>query len=52
MVKEVYKLLEESRTDENDCLLIMYQRTSAAYETLYNQVIRWRKIFKKETGVE
>lgn len=51
MTKEAYRLLEESRSDNYDCLWLTRQGTPASYETLYNQVISWRKILEKEYGV-
>lgn len=52
MSKEAYKLLEESRNDNSDSLWLTKQGTPASYETLYNQVISWRKILEKEYGVK
>lgn len=52
MTKEAYKLLEESRNDDYDCLWLTRQGTPASYETLYNQVISWRKILEKQLGVK
>lgn len=52
LTKEAYKLLEESRDDDNESLWVTRQGTPASYETLYNQVISWRKILKNELGIE
>lgn len=52
LTKKAYKLLEENRTDDNDCLWITRSGEPASYESLYAWVTSWRKILEKETGVK
>jgi len=51
MTKEAFKMLEESRKDNNDYLWTVSNGSPASYETLYNWVISWRKILQDETGI-
>lgn len=51
LTKEAYKLLEESRTDNNDSLWLTRSGTPASYESLYAWVVSWRKIIEEETGI-
>lgn len=50
--KEAYKLLEESRTDNNDSLWITRSGNPASYESLYAWVVSWRAILEEKTGVK
>ena len=51
LTKNAYKLLEESREDTGDHLWLTKYKTEASYETLYSQVVSWRKILEKKAGI-
>ena len=52
LTKEAYALYMEHRNDEEQHLWETRHGGPAAYETLYNQIVSWRKILLKEMGVE